>query len=418
MDSFDGIFFSSALFINMFILSLFLFKKIRLHKLYFMLLVLLYGCSLFLYSFNSLIYLLYFIILFCFLFERTNNYFINFLIVIVSFNMVSISNFIGFDLLRFLFNINGFESAIIVLILFVIVILIIQLLNRKYHILEQLFMYTRKHTIVAILYTTFFILFSIIHFVGQDFYQPLYIFTSLSLIFYQLFGITCIIAIMFNIKRENMVIYYIQKYTEQKQSYKEIEEFKHDYLNLLLSLKYLVEIKDWENSLAFLNDLEKRSSNFIHSSLSKQLEFISSPIIRGVFTSFISKAQGANLEVQVSLTQPIQVPTDSTFDIARVLTIILNNSIEHYDNGSTSSAPIIVKIETNNEGIAFHISNPINTDIDLTKIFQRKQSRKKDGGLGLFNLKKICNSYENIHYHIDVNKIDSRFIFSLSITKK
>lgn len=106
-------------------------------------------------------------------------------------------------------------------------------------------------------------------------------------------------------------------------------------------------------------------------------------------------------------------------DLIRLLSIALNNAIEHY-SATDNNQPIVICLNEKDQAFHFLVRNPAIIDHggNLTVLLKRGHSEKKAGGLGLYNFSRIVNLYNNINYDLRYDKQEKLFELSLTISFK
>lgn len=210
----------------------------------------------------------------------------------------------------------------------------------------------------------------------------------------------------------------LQNYTNQIENmYSSLRSFKHDYLNVMLSMSGFIEADDmmglrtyFDKEIIPLN--KKLSSN---TARLNQLMNIKSTELKGIVSAKLLYAMELNIAVGIEVTEEIpEIPID-TIDLSRILGIFLDNAIEaSLETEHPSIQFAIINLE--NE-YTFIISNTfLDHGIPFATLRQPKISTKgPNRGIGLYNAQEIISKYDHILWDTETN--DTNFIQRLRIPK-
>lgn len=101
----------------------------------------------------------------------------------------------------------------------------------------------------------------------------------------------------------------------------------------------------------------------------------------------MEKADQQKLPYEIKVLNPVTVVNIDYIDLIRLISIALNNALEHYS--SDEDAPIQILIDQTPEQFYFKISNPAHmTGVSLGEILKRGYSSKKMAAWGCITFRK------------------------------
>lgn len=208
----------------------------------------------------------------------------------------------------------------------------------------------------------------------------------------------------------------LQEYTTNLEKlYTEMRVFRHDYINILSSIVGYIENKDMDNLEVYFNNkimpLGKgiESNNFKIGNL-KNIKLLE---LKGILCSKLIHAQELGIDVFIDIIESIERIDMDIVDLCRVIGILIDNAIEAALICTKPSLKVALVNKKNSTIIAIINSYPENTP-PIYKLFESGFSTKgKNRGLGLSNLKKLINPYNNIS--LDTIIKNEEFIQNLEI---
>ena len=191
----------------------------------------------------------------------------------------------------------------------------------------------------------------------------------------------------------------LQKYVEELEVQNvDVRKFRHDYVNLLLTLEEY--IKEDDNSRLkdyFYKKIvpqgEKLERHNVQTSLLQNLKVIE---VKGIVSNKLIKAQNLNIQAYVEIEKPIHKLGMDSLDLSRCLGILLDNAIEEAQ--FCEDAVLRIAFIEKDPELLIIIENSCRAEtIEYEKIFQPGYSTKGDNrGLGLSNLTEILNAYPSV----------------------
>lgn len=178
--------------------------------------------------------------------------------------------------------------------------------------------------------------------------------------------------------------------------YDDVKGFRHDYINILLSLEHSIESEDIESiKNVFYKTIKPTKRQMTTNDYSFiKLKNLKVSEVKSIISSKIMKAQQQNIDVILELEEAIDQIYLPLVDFCRVISILLDNSIEAASENETPK--IAFTIFNNDNEQYFNIENnfSVHAHINLTKIAEKGYTTKGlDRGLGLFTINNILSKY-------------------------
>jgi len=191
----------------------------------------------------------------------------------------------------------------------------------------------------------------------------------------------------------------LQDYTHNLEvMYNGLRSFKHDYVNILLSLSGYIENGDMNELKEFFENKIFPTKNLIDQSDYKLnlLSNIGVLEIKSLLSAKMIYAHESGIDVTIDIPNWVGSFPMDTIDLARILGIFLDNAVEAALE--TEQPHMGINIVQNHDGVSIIISNSFRDNgIALYKLKQKDISTKTGHqGIGLSNAQKIINSYDNV----------------------
>lgn len=223
--------------------------------------------------------------------------------------------------------------------------------------------------------------------------------------------------------RKNMAMEQELEHAKQLQEYTEtieyhagqMREFKHDYLNVLLTMDELVHESKNQQLITYFDEQIKPISSqvkAINTSLIS-LAHISDTAVKSLLYNKLSYALSKNIELHLLLYFNIPELPMNSLDISKLLGIYLDNAIE---GALTADSPCLSVTFTKDEDTTIEISNNFEgTAPDLSRLSENGYSTKGENrGLGLAQADQLLVKYPNVIH--SVNVCDNVFIQSITFS--
>ena len=191
----------------------------------------------------------------------------------------------------------------------------------------------------------------------------------------------------------------LQDYTHNLEiMYNSLRSFKHDYVNILLSMSGYIANNDMDELKQFFESKIFPTKNLIDQGDYKlnQLSNIGVLEIKSLLSAKLIYAHESGIDVTIDIPDRVDSFPMDTVDLARILGIFLDNAMEA---APTAEQPQIgLNIIQHKAGVSIIISNRFQDNgIVLHKLKQSGFSTKtRHQGIGLSNAQKIISSYDNV----------------------
>ena len=191
----------------------------------------------------------------------------------------------------------------------------------------------------------------------------------------------------------------LQDYTRNLEAmYNSLRSFKHDYVNILLSLSGYIEDGDIDRLKDFFESKIFPTKNLITGEDYKlnQLSNISVLEIKSLLSAKMIYAHESGIDITIDIPDKVESFLIDTVDLARILGIFLDNAIEA--TLETEQPQIGLNIIQNKTGVSIIISNRFRDNGIMLHTLKQKGFSTKIGhqGIGLENAQKIISSYDNV----------------------
>lgn len=214
-----------------------------------------------------------------------------------------------------------------------------------------------------------------------------------------------------NKERENNLKSYLKnlEYSEEK-----LRRFKHDYRNMLISLRNAIKE---DNNDILINELDRYSENELDQENFeeyKDLIRVKDLQVKSILISKINEIDRNNIKFSFECATKIDNLDKlvNPFDLSRIIGIAFDNAIEESKNNQIGE--INAYIFQNGKTFTFEIRNKIKNIPQLSKIQQTGFSTKKNHqGLGLSNINQLKQKYPTLFVNYRIN--NNWFIFTLNI---
>ena len=179
--------------------------------------------------------------------------------------------------------------------------------------------------------------------------------------------------------------------------YKEVRSFRHDYSNLLTSLRLGIEEEDMEQIKEVYDSVLKDSSEKLQDNKYDlgRLVNIRDRALKSLLAGKFLKARDKNIVFNVEVPEEIQVKGMSLLDFLTIVSILCDNAIEA--SAEASQPHVSIAFLKNGAQETFIIENSIKEEgIDISEIFSFGASSKgEERGVGLYTVMKIVESHPN-----------------------
>ena len=179
--------------------------------------------------------------------------------------------------------------------------------------------------------------------------------------------------------------------------YKEVRSFRHDYTNLLTSLRLGIEEEDMGQVKEVYDSVLKDSVQKLRDNKYDlgRLVNIRDRALKSLLAGKFIKARERDIVFNVEVPEEIQVEGMSLLDFLTIVSILCDNAIEA--SAEASHPQVSIAFFKNGAQETFIIENSIKEEgIDISEIFSFGASSKgEERGVGLYTVMKIVESHPN-----------------------
>ena len=179
--------------------------------------------------------------------------------------------------------------------------------------------------------------------------------------------------------------------------YKEVRSFRHDYSNLLTSLRLGIEEEDMEQIKEVYDSVLKDSSQKLQDNKYDlgRLVNVRDRALKSLLAGKFLKARDKKIVFNVEVPEEIQVEGMSLLDFLTIVSILCDNAIEA--SSEASQPHVSIAFLKNGVQETFIIENSIKEEsIDISEIFSFGASSKgEERGVGLYTVMKLVESHPN-----------------------
>ncbi len=294
-------------------------------------------------------------------------------------------------------------SLIIMQVTFVVVLYKRLLLHYKESIRLSI---QSRIVLILIISITFFVFYAMV-FVPIGNGLEVSVMTLLLLFFYFLIMVGLVNILLHTIGKENRLhekMVEQQQFTDYMQALEQVnrdmQTFRHDYANILLSLRGYIEHEDMEGLRHYFHEeiVKVEQRTLFKNQVFSQLDRLKLLEIKGVIATKILFADKFGIPVNVEVPETIEeIPMDK-IHLSRVLGILIDNAIEA--SVSMEDPCINLAFLTVSNKLVIVIENRLACDIEFERLFEEGYSTKgNDRGRGLPTVRDILSSYPSIMFN-------------------
>ena len=200
-------------------------------------------------------------------------------------------------------------------------------------------------------------------------------------------------------------------------TYTDLRTFRHDHLNLLYALMGYTEKDRYGDDLKeYLKqniDLAQNAVDNMTTAMDS-LRFIHIPELKGLLSVKLAQAQGRGIDVELDITNPIDDIPLSRVNLCRLAGIMVDNAIDELLAEDHENKVLKFGIIPDGDDILIVCSNTCKTTPPVEKLFEKGYStRGTSRGLGLFNLKNICEENRNVLPAVHIENGDFTLILTI-----
>lgn len=212
------------------------------------------------------------------------------------------------------------------------------------------------------------------------------------------------------LRNQEMEVAALENYSKHVESlYQEVRSFRHDYANVLMSLKVGIDQGDLDNIKKIYEEITADSAKLVKNNKFDltRLANISDSAVKNLMSAKFLEAENRGIKISLEVAEPMKNPAIPLISYIRILSILFDNAIEA---ALESENPKIAVANFYQDGdFVFIIENSTREkSVDLSNIFQRGYSTKGENrGLGLATLVDFQDDYENLS--VGTSSFDYKF---------
>ncbi|HFI0337000.1 TPA: sensor histidine kinase [Streptococcus suis] len=188
----------------------------------------------------------------------------------------------------------------------------------------------------------------------------------------------------------------LEDYSKQVENlYREVKVFRHDYANLMTTLRLAIEDNDIEQIRDIYQTVLKDSSKEFRTSKYDigRLVNIDNSALKSLLASKFLQANDNNVSVSLEVPEVIKPQGMELVDFITIVSILCDNAIDAAIDAATPK--VTIAFLTVNDKQMFIIENNTKEErVDLSELYAFGHSSKGEGrGIGLYNVMKILERY-------------------------
>lgn len=301
--------------------------------------------------------------------------------------------------------INTFIYALLFLLLFAIYVYAYKVLIHKFGAkltipkLGQLFIFMIASMTIIVFYLNIFLTTYRDNrtLVNMNLYIQLVYFLIMIILFSML---------LYSVKKENQVkrkaleLEQFSMYmTALEQVNRDMQKFRHDYANILLTMRGYLEHDDLANLKVYFQQhiLKTEQQTLFKHQVLGHLDNLELIELKGLLATKVLQADELGIQIHVEIPETIQTINMNIIDLTRILGILMDNAIEA--NQPLENRKIhLALLKTNTESIIIIVQNLFeHHHMNINQLFSEHYSTKgKERGIGLAVTKKIVKNYPNV----------------------
>ena len=260
--------------------------------------------------------------------------------------------------------------------------------------------------------TVIFMYFNIMTIDKDNFYDSVRNNLAMFLIYFVLLAMSIFAVVYFafkqyKVKQREQEIQNFETYVASiEQINRDMRKFKHDYINILSSLRTFIDDRNYEGLHTYFYDHILKANH--HEQLNQQAMMMLNNLkinsLKGLLTTKILQAESHQVPLFIEVVEGItDIPVDP-IQLNRMVGILLDNAIEAaqgIENGEVRIAFIVL-----DEAILLVVSNTFDEKMNLKvhEIYQEGFSTKGENrGLGLANLRQMINHLHTVSLNTKIS---------------
>ena len=193
-----------------------------------------------------------------------------------------------------------------------------------------------------------------------------------------------------------------------------VRGFKHDFDNIVTTIGGYIKTNDMEGLEKYYSQLEEDCEK-VNNLYILDPDIINNPGIYNLLTTKYNEAEEEGIKVNLTFLLDLNHLHMKIYEFARILGILLDNSIEAASECDEKILNIVFRNDTKNNRNIIKLENTYkDKDVDINEIFNKGVSGKENHtGLGLWEIREILKKNNNVNLHTTKN--DNYFSQQLEI---
>ena len=197
-----------------------------------------------------------------------------------------------------------------------------------------------------------------------------------------------------------------KKYIQDlEESYKSLRTIKHDYVNIMSSMKLRIDSGDIDGLTKYYYDeLSELNSELLHQDkLMEDLHNLHISEVKSIFIYKCSVAAGYNIDVSIEARESIDDIGISTALLCQILGILLDNAIEAAIETENKKLSIAI-IKNPNSKVLIIKNTWIKKNVAMNKLFELGYSTKgKERGVGLHTIRNYTDKINGVYLETELD---------------
>lgn len=186
--------------------------------------------------------------------------------------------------------------------------------------------------------------------------------------------------------------------------YDNIRGFKHDFNNIVQAIGGYISTDNMNGLKDYYSDLMADCQKVNNLAILNP-ELINNPAVYSLLTSKYHKAEELGIKMNFEIFLDLEALNIKTYDLTRILGILLDNSIEASSKCNEKEINITIRKDNKANRQLFIIENTYsNKDVNTDRIFEKGYTSKteedgKNHGLGLWEVRQILKKNNNLNLY-------------------
>lgn len=215
------------------------------------------------------------------------------------------------------------------------------------------------------------------------------------------------------LKYKDYLLVGLKTYAEEvDKSYQSVRAFRHDFTNILISMRETIETQKIEKVRETYAEILERSHITLDENRKEVAKLANIKVLelKSVLSAKILQAEIRNITIELEIPEVIETFWIRKLDIVRVFGVLLDNAIEAAAETDLDRPVVKVAIFNKADIRCCIVENSmVQEKLPTRLIFKDGYSTKgKERGHGLANLETILASYPRVNYHIQAKHYQFR----------